>query len=134
VIGCIEDAGDMHEGIGRGGVRLYPAMLYPALHQGHSDVSAIWAYLRTLEPVRNEVQPNPFNVRRPATAAWDLINFKPGVFQPDPAKSDVWNRGAYLVEGLGHCGTCHTPKNFTGGDRGSEACKGRCCRIGTRPT
>jgi mono/diheme cytochrome c family protein len=91
-------------------------------------VSAIWAYLRTLEPVRNEVQPNqlrfPFNVRRPATSAWDLINFEPGVFHPDPAKSDVWNRGAYLVEGLGHCGICHTPKNITGGDRGSEALQG----------
>jgi mono/diheme cytochrome c family protein len=119
----------MHEGIGRGGVRLYPAMPFPAYTKvTRDDVSAIWAYLRTVEPVRNEVQPNqlrfPFNVRRPATSAWDLINFKPGVFQPDPAKSDVWNRGAYLVEGLGHCGTCHTPKNITGGDRSSEALQG----------
>jgi len=119
----------MHEGIGRGGARLYPAMPYPAYTKvTRDDVSAIWAYLRTLEPVHNEVQPNqlrfPFNVRRPATSAWDLINFKPGVFQPDSAKSDVWNRGAYLVEGLGHCGTCHTPKNITGGDRGSEALQG----------
>jgi mono/diheme cytochrome c family protein len=119
----------MHEGIGKGGVRLYPAMPYPAYTKvTRDDVSAIWAYLRTLEPVRNEIQPNqlrfPFNVRRPATSAWDLLNFKPGEFQPDPAKSDVWNRGAYLVEGLGHCGTCHTPKNITGGDRGSEALQG----------
>jgi len=119
----------MHEGIGRDGARLYPAMPYPAYTKvTHDDVSAIWAYLRTLDPVSNEVQPNqlrfPFNVRRPATSTWDLINFKPGVFQPDPAKSDVWNRGAYLVEGLGHCGTCHTPKNITGGDRGSEALQG----------
>jgi mono/diheme cytochrome c family protein len=119
----------MHEGIGKGGTRLYPAMPYPAYTKvTRDDVSAIWAYLRTLDPVRNEVQPNqlrfPFNVRRPATSTWDLINFKPGAFQPDPAKSDVWNRGAYLVEGLGHCGTCHTPKNITGGDRGSEALQG----------
>jgi mono/diheme cytochrome c family protein len=119
----------MHEGIGRDGARLYPAMPYPAYTKvTRDDVSAIWAYLRTLDPVRNEVQPNqlrfPFNVRRPATSTWDLINFKPGEFQPDPAKSDVWNRGAYLVEGLGHCGTCHTPKNITGGDRGSEALQG----------
>ncbi len=100
----------MHEGIARTGARLYPAMPYPAYTKvTREDVSAIWAYLRTLEPVHNEVQPNqlrfPFNVRRPATSTWDLINFKPGVFQPDPAKSDVWNRGAYLVEGLGHCGS-----------------------------
>jgi mono/diheme cytochrome c family protein len=119
----------MHEGIGKGGVRLYPAMPYPAYTKvTRDDVSAIWAYLRTLQPVRNEVQPNqlrfPFNVRRPATSTWDLINFRPGEFRPDPAKSEVWNRGAYLVEGLGHCGTCHTPKNITGGDRGSEALQG----------
>jgi mono/diheme cytochrome c family protein len=119
----------MHEGIGRGGARLYPAMPYPAYTKvTRDDVSAIWAYLRSLDPVRNEVQPNqlkfPFNVRRPATSTWDLINFQPGVFQPDPAKSNAWNRGAYLVEGLGHCGTCHTPKNITGGDRGSEALQG----------
>jgi mono/diheme cytochrome c family protein len=119
----------MHDGIRKDGSRLYPAMPYPAYTKvTRDDVSAIWAYLRTLQPVRNEVQPNelrfPFNVRRPATSTWDLINFTPGVFQPDPAKSDVWNRGAYLVEGLGHCGTCHTPKNITGGDRGSEALQG----------
>lgn len=119
----------MHEGIGRDGARLYPAMPYPAYTKvTRDDVSAIWAYLRSLDPVRNEVQPNqlrfPFNVRRPATSTWDLINFQPGVFQPNPAKSVVWNRGAYLVEGLGHCGTCHTPKNITGGDRGNEALQG----------
>jgi mono/diheme cytochrome c family protein len=119
----------MHEGFGRDGARLYPAMPYPAYTKvTRDDVSAIWAYLRSLDPVRNEVQPNqlrfPFNVRRPATSTWDLINFQPGVFQPNPAKSDAWNRGAYLVEGLGHCGTCHTPKNITGGDRGSEALQG----------
>jgi mono/diheme cytochrome c family protein len=119
----------MQEGIRKGGARLYPAMPYPAYTKvTRDDVSAIWAYLRTVEPVRNEIQPNqlrfPFNVRQPATSTWDLINFTPGVFRPDPAKSDVWNRGAYLVEGLGHCGTCHTPKNITGGDRGNEALQG----------
>ncbi len=119
----------MHEGVGKTGARLYPAMPYPAYTKvTREDASALWAYLRTLEPVHNEVQSNqlmfPFNVRRPATSTWDLINFKPGVFEPDPAKSDVWNRGAYLVEGLGHCGTCHTPKNITGGDRGREALQG----------
>jgi mono/diheme cytochrome c family protein len=119
----------MHEGVGRDGARLYPAMPYPAYTKvTPDDVSAIWAYLRTLDPVHNEIQPNqlrfPFNVRRPATSTWELINFEPGVFRPDPAKSEVWNRGAYLVEGLGHCGTCHTPKNLTGGDRSSEALQG----------
>jgi mono/diheme cytochrome c family protein len=119
----------LHDGIGRGGKRLYPAMPYPAYTKiSREDASAIWAYLRTLEPVRNDVQSNqllfPFNVRPPATAGWDLINFTPGVFESDPAKSEAWNRGAYLVEGLGHCGTCHTPKNITGGDRNGEALRG----------
>jgi mono/diheme cytochrome c family protein len=119
----------MHEGIGKDGVRLYPAMPYPAYTKvTREDASAIWSYLRTLEPVHNQVQSNhlefPFSARRPATFTWDLINFKPGVFQPNPAKSEAWNRGAYLVEGLGHCGTCHTPKNITGGDRGGEALQG----------
>ena len=119
----------LHEGIGKNGVRLYPAMPYPAYTKvTREDASAIWAYLRTLDPVRNEVRPNqlefPFNVRRPATSTWDLINFRPSAFRPDPTKSDTWNRGAYLVEGLGHCGTCHTPKNITGGDQDRQALQG----------
>jgi mono/diheme cytochrome c family protein len=119
----------LHEGVGKNGVRLYPAMPFPAYTKvTREDANAIWAYLRTLEPVRNEVRPNqlefPFNLRRPATSTWDLINFRPGVFQPDPGKPEIWNRGAYLVEGLGHCGTCHTPKNITGGDRDREALQG----------
>jgi mono/diheme cytochrome c family protein len=119
----------LHEGIGKNGVRLYPAMPYPAYTKvTREDANAIFAYLGTLEPVRNEVRANqlefPFNLRRPATSTWDLINFRPGAFQPDPAKSEAWNRGAYLVEGLGHCGTCHTPKNITGGDRDREALQG----------
>jgi mono/diheme cytochrome c family protein len=119
----------LHEGIGKNGVRLYPAMPYPAYTKvTRDDANAIFAYLGTLEPVRNEVRANqlefPFNLRRPATSTWDLINFRPGAFQPNPAKSEAWNRGAYLVEGLGHCGTCHTPKNITGGDREHEALQG----------
>src|SRR5262249_18439653 len=63
-------------------------------------------------------------LRRPATSTWDLINFRPSIFQPDPAKSETWNRGDYLVEGLGHCGTCHTPKNITGGGPQGQALQG----------
>src|SRR5262249_48183987 len=115
--------------IGKNGVRLYPAMPYPAYTKvTRKDASAIWAYLRTLDPVRNEVRPNqlefPFNLRRPATSTWDLINLRPSMFRPDPTKSDTWNRGAYLVEGLGHCGTCHTPKNITDGDQERQALQG----------
>jgi mono/diheme cytochrome c family protein len=119
----------LHEGIGKNGVRLYPAMPYPAYTKvTREDASAIWAYLGTLEPVRNEIRVNqlefPFNLRRPATSTWDLINFRASVFQPNPAKSETWNRGAYLAEGLGHCGTCHTPKTITGADREDQALQG----------
>ena len=103
----------MHEGIAKTVSRLYPAMPYPAYTKvTREDVSAILAYLGTLDPVHNEVQPNqlrfPFNVRRPATSTWDLINFKPGVFQPDPAKSErgivapIWSKVSAIAEPVIH--------------------------------
>jgi mono/diheme cytochrome c family protein len=57
-------------------------------------------------------------------AVWDGLYFKPGEFKSDSSKSDQWNRGAYLVQGPGHCGACHTPKTFLGGDRSSDALRG----------
>jgi mono/diheme cytochrome c family protein len=118
----------MSEGIGHNGIRLFPGMPYPAYTKvTREDASAIWAYLGTLEPVHNLVRGDqltfPLSVRTNASA-WNLINFTPGVFKPNPARSEVWNRGAYLVEGLGHCGTCHTPKNITGGDREGQFLQG----------
>jgi mono/diheme cytochrome c family protein len=74
--------------------------------------------------VDNKVETNqlpfPFNVRT-SLIGWNLINFKEGEFKPNPQKSEQWNRGAYLVEGLGHCGTCHTPKNLIGGDKNASS-------------
>src|ERR1700724_2841689 len=61
---------------------------------------------------------------RSAMAIWDWLNFTPSSYQPDPEKSAEWNRGAYIVEGAGHCGTCHTPKTLLGGDKGSEPLAG----------
>jgi mono/diheme cytochrome c family protein len=55
---------------------------------------------------------------------WNLLNFTPGRFAPDPEKSPEWNRSAYLVQGAGHCGTCHTPKNLLGGDKASAPLAG----------
>ncbi len=63
--------------------------------------------------------PFPLNIRL-AVAGWNLLNFKPGVFRPDPAKSAEWNRGAEIVTGLGHCGACHTPKNALGADAAGQ--------------
>ncbi|MEK9494925.1 cytochrome c, partial [Photorhabdus sp. P32] len=64
-----------------------------------------------------------FNVRL-SMKAWNWLNFTEGEFEPDAEKSEQWNRGAYLVQGLGHCGSCHTPKNLIGGDRRDGTLKG----------
>lgn len=110
----------MSEGIGHNGLRLYGAMPFTAYTKvTRADNRAIWEYLQSLQPVHNQVETNqlpfPFNVRL-SLIGWNWINFTKGEFKPDPGKSDEWNRGAYIVEGLGHCGTCHTPKNIIGGD------------------
>ena len=111
----------MRDGIGRGGKRLYPAMPYPAYaRMGNADIAALWAYLKTVAPVRHAVEPNllpfPFNIRA-LMAGWNWLYPGPGRFTPAAGKSAEWNRGAYLVSGPGHCGTCHTPKTLLGSDR-----------------
>jgi mono/diheme cytochrome c family protein len=102
------------------GGRLYPAMPYAYYTKmSRSDVLAIRAYLNTVPPVHHEVVSNqlPFPYRiRSVMAVWDALYFKEGEFREDPSKSPAWNRGAYLVEGPGHCGACHTPKTWLGGD------------------
>jgi len=102
------------------GKRVYPAMPYPYYtRMSRDDVLAIRAYLQTVPPVHHEVQsdvlPFPFNIRW-LMRIWDALYFDPGPFQPDASRSAQWNRGAYLVEGPGHCGACHTPKTAAGGD------------------
>jgi mono/diheme cytochrome c family protein len=111
----------LHDGQGRGGVRLYPAMPYPAYTKmTRDDVLAIRAYLSTVAAVSNNVVANqlpfPLNIRM-SLLFWNWLNFTPGRYLPDPQKSEEWNRGAYIVEGAGHCGTCHTPKTLLGGDK-----------------
>lgn len=108
------------QGKRRDGMPLYPAMPFPYYTKlSRDDALAIRAYLNTLKPVHNPVAVNtlpfPFNIR-PAMLVWDMLYFKKGRFQADRAKSAEWNRGAYLVEGPGHCGACHTPKTLIGGD------------------
>lgn len=121
-------AAALQEGRGHDGKRLYPAMPYPAYTKmSRDDVLALRSYFRTLQPVNNAVDSNqlpfPFNIRL-AMAFWNWLNFTPGRFQPNPQKSVEWNRGAYLVEGPAHCGTCHTPKTALGGDKTSVALTG----------
>lgn len=85
-----------------------------------SDLQALYAFLMTQPAVSAAHAPNtpqfPFNLR-PLLAAWNTLFLRPGVFQPDPAQSEAWNRGAYLVDGLGHCGACHSPRTALGAER-----------------
>jgi mono/diheme cytochrome c family protein len=118
----------LHEGRGHNGKRLYPAMPYPAYTKmTDDDVLAMRAYFATVAPVNNRVVSNqlpfPLNIRL-AMAFWNRLNFTPGRYQPNPQKSAAWNRGAYIVEGPAHCGTCHTPKTLLGGDKNSVALTG----------
>ncbi|MFC5427511.1 c-type cytochrome [Paraburkholderia denitrificans] len=109
----------MHEGIGKGGERLYPAFPYVEFTRvNERDVLAIRAYLNTVAPVHYRPPPNelrfPFN-QRWLMIFWNLFNFDEGHFVPDSKKSAEYNRGAYLVRGLAHCEECHTPRNFMQG-------------------
>lgn len=118
----------VQRGKAKGGVHLYPAMPYPSFAKmPRADVLAIRAYLDTLQPVHHRVRsdrlPFPFDIRA-SMIGWNLLFFHPAPFQGDPSKSTAWNRGAYLVEGPGHCGACHTPKNFLGGDKSGDALQG----------
>jgi len=116
------------KGTGRNGSHLFPAMPYTYYTKlTRDDALAIRAYLNTVPAVQNAVQadqlPFPLNIRA-AMGAWNAMFFKAGEFKPVAGRSDEWNRGAYLVEGPGHCGMCHTPKNFLGGDKTSAPLQG----------
>lgn len=118
----------MKTGIGHKGIRLYPAMPYPNYTlMPENDIAALWAYMKTVQPVENKVEANqlpfPLNIRL-LMSGWNMINFSQTDFKPDPNQSEEWNRGAYLVQGPGHCGTCHTPKSMLGADKTSQALQG----------
>ena len=123
-----EFANSLHVGTGRGGEHIYPAMPYVYYTRtSRADALAIRAYLGTVEAVDNEVHSNqlpfPFSIRA-SLIGWNALFFKPGYFQPVAGKSAEWNRGASIVEGLGHCGMCHTPKNALGADDDSHHLQG----------
>ncbi|SMF70541.1 Cytochrome c, mono- and diheme variants [Tistlia consotensis] len=108
----------LKQGIGRDGSPLYPAFPYVS-YSGMTDADArdLFAYLKSLPPVRNAVPAHelrfPYDLRW-GLWLWRLVYFDPKPFRPDPAKSESWNRGDYLVHDLGHCGECHTPRDFAG--------------------
>jgi mono/diheme cytochrome c family protein len=118
----------MHEGVNKDKEYLYPAFPYQWFTKmTRQDVLALKAYLDTVPPVSIASKPThlmfPFDVRS-GLGIWNQAFFKPGEFKPDPAKSAQWNRGAYLVEGPGHCGDCHTPKNAAMAPENSQAFAG----------
>jgi nicotinate dehydrogenase subunit B len=111
----------MREGIHRDGRHLYPAFPYTHFAKTtDADLQALYAYLIAQAPVRADNRENvlafPFNLR-PLMAGWNALFHTPSVFEADANKSAVWNRGAYLVEGLGHCGACHSPRNALGAEK-----------------
>jgi mono/diheme cytochrome c family protein len=118
----------VRKGIGRNGERLYPAMPFNAYTKmSREDVLAIRAYLDTVtavySPVVANTLPFPFNIRS-SMRVWDVLYFKEGEYVSDPHRSAEWNRGAFLVDGPAHCGACHTPKTFLGGDKSAQYLQG----------
>ncbi len=108
----------MREGEGPDGRHLYPVFPYTSFTKiSDEDIAAMFAYLKTLEPVKYTPPENdlgfPYS-QRWTLGAWKTLYFDEGRFEPQAGQSAQWNRGAYLVEGLGHCGMCHTPRNFLG--------------------
>ena len=118
----------MHRGRDDEGKHLYPAFPYPWFTKlSRADVDAIKDYLGSVEPVKqkNKAPELPWPLSwRAVLAGWNLLFFHEGEMKPNPAKSAEWNRGAYLVEGAGHCAACHTPKNVLGADKKGKALQG----------
>jgi mono/diheme cytochrome c family protein len=109
----------MTKGTSPSGEHLYPAFPYTSYqHMRFDDLRDLFAYLKTLPPVAGRVRdhdlPFPFNIRR-TLGLWKLLYLDGTPFIPDPLKSAQWNRGAYLVNGPGHCTECHSPRNALGG-------------------
>jgi mono/diheme cytochrome c family protein len=118
----------MKRGIGPGGAHLYPAFPYTSYQRmTYEDLIDLKAYLDTLPPVKNKVPPHsltfPYNIRR-GVGLWQLLYVDGKTFVPDTKASAEINRGAYLVGGPGHCGECHSPRNFLGGIMQSKAFAG----------
>jgi len=107
------------QGISPSGYHYFPAFPYTSYaHAKVEDIRDLFAYLKTLGPVPGKVRdhdvPVPFNIRR-NIGIWKLLFMDGKPFMPDAARSAQWNRGAYLVGGLGHCAECHSARNFLGG-------------------
>ena len=110
----------MRYGVGPGGRHLYPVFPYTSYTgMTDTDLRALWVWLRSVPAVRRATPPHerPWWLARPLLVPWKALYLRPGPFRPDPARSAQWNRGAYLVQAVAHCGECHTPRDALGGLR-----------------
>ncbi|UNK25940.1 molybdopterin-dependent oxidoreductase [Serratia plymuthica] len=112
----------MRQGISRDGRHLYPAFPYTSFSKmTDGDMQALYAYMMSQPAVAQSTPANqmrfPFNLR-PLMAGWNALFLRQGEYQPDPTQTAQWNRGSYLVNGLGHCAACHSPRNLMGAEKG----------------
>ncbi|AEF45398.1 Aldehyde dehydrogenase (pyrroloquinoline-quinone)., Gluconate 2-dehydrogenase (acceptor) [Serratia sp. AS12] len=112
----------MRQGISRDGRHLYPAFPYTSFSKmTDGDMQALYAYMMSQPAVTQSNPANqmrfPFNLR-PLMAGWNALFLRQGEYQPDPTQTAQWNRGSYLVNGLGHCAACHSPRNLMGAEKG----------------
>jgi nicotinate dehydrogenase subunit B len=118
----------MRQGVRRDGAHLYPAFPYDHFSSSNDeDLAALYAFLMTRRPVEQTTPANrliPPVGFRPVIAFWQALFFRPRAFAPSAGQSAEWNRGAYLVESLGHCGGCHTPHNWLGAEERARALDG----------
>jgi mono/diheme cytochrome c family protein len=111
----------LREGLSPEGKHYYPSFPYTSYTRlSDGDIHALWGYLRRQPAVYRANAPHdlPWYLSfRPVLMVWKWLYFTPGTYQPEPARSAEWNRGAYLVNGAGHCSECHTPRNRLGSCR-----------------
>ncbi len=118
----------LHNGKSRDGSLLYPAFPFTEYTRiTRADADALYAFLKTVEPVKQASRPPelefPYN-QRPLMAFWRALYFNPGVQAADDKQSLQWNRGRYLVNGVGHCAACHAPRNELGATRADAGLSG----------
>ncbi len=108
----------MREGVSKDGRHLFPAFPYDHFTRlANDDVRALYAFLMTREAAYARTPQDTVPLPRALLPVWKALFLDRGAFEPDPARTREWNRGAYLVEALAHCGACHTPRNFLGAEK-----------------
>jgi len=123
-----EFSDSLRQGVRPNGDHLYPVFPYTSFAKlNDDDIAALYAYMKTIKAVSKPARANelefPYSIRA-LLAGWKYLYLDEGPYQPDSTQSPEWNRGAYLVEGAGHCGTCHTPRNFLGAKISDQALSG----------